>query len=296
MSVSYYLENRTKGIMSHPDAVESCFGRMFWKDSLWARYKDGKSDHSERYNLSDFEFINYKVESERHHQVSVVMNQFPWMKDIVSYDVDAKIYSFDLSKPADTVWFCLNLVRLIHQPYNSNFHREIEKHGIVDIWKMTIFLNSYCFGKTFAEKKHYISCDKDISDTCVIAPIFLSGSFIKEFVENPLSKLNKLPSVIEAKSGFKVFAYWEEEGEWDEDAEEYLDSEIISYDEDFDNPDGLDIEGCYYEMLDILMDNHVNRVTNIVASYTKRTCREFISLLNLPEKDLKTIEEVIKIG
>ena len=94
-----------------------CFGRALTPDSL---EKNGY--------LYDHSYLDYLLEHQNIDKkfsiplVNQIVEKFPWMKDVFTYveNDNGSYYRFDLSKPADTVWFCLNVVRLIQQSSVKN--------------------------------------------------------------------------------------------------------------------------------------------------------------------------------
>ena len=133
-----------------------CFGRSLQMDAL------------ENYNgyLWRNDFLDYKVDDQIYDydfnicldRVNQIVEKFPWMKDIFvlqSYD-DGTYYRFDLSKPADTVWFCLNLVRLILKGMESllpvpTYNKMLDSMD-GDLWNKIVFINSVHFDEEMVGK------------------------------------------------------------------------------------------------------------------------------------------------
>ena len=286
MAVNYFLENISKGFSTDRDHVYGCFGDLFFEDATFPIDSDFEK------HVYEFEYISYDPVTEDVTNVLSIIDKFPWMKDIVSYDKKSNIFSFDLSKPADTVWFCLNLIRLICQPSNSSLNKVLfSEDGVEDLWKTFVYLESFYFYKGYSAKKYSPSESRQIYSTCIIAPNYFSDDFIKGFIENPLSKLNKLPSIIESKTGFKKFSHWSTEDDWDDDEDEPIEGVFVSFDKDYSDTDGL--EAFYHEMLEIMLDCHTNKVLRSVDEYSDRTYKELLEILNFSKSDLSKLEEVI---
>lgn len=222
MSVGYFLVNSKTGEHTDPYQEYPCFGRLFWKDDTWLIF-NSNNKWKEVYYFDKLYYL-YDEEDLSKSLVEKLVEKFPWMKDIFTFEefkhgnASIKSWAFDLTKPADTVWFCLNTVRLIQQcEYSEKFEKVIESG--VDFWKSIVVCNSTYYSKSWDGKNgnwYYY----DLEETCLLSMAYMSEEVIKAVLEDPIQVLNKLPSVIESKSGFKpIVGYLDEDENFINDAD-----------------------------------------------------------------------------
>ena len=227
MAVNFrFVKNNGK---TSPNFIHGCFGTLMSKciipstnpDRSVSEYDIRKYNYLEYFQYSDpFQNVLVKtLQEDTAFKLKIfrqITNQFPWMKEVIKvrysdgntllnnqgaiasrYTLVAKL---DLSKPADTVWFCLNTVRLIQQcDYSEKFEKVIESG--VDFWKSIVVCNSAYYSRSWDGKNgnwYYY----DLEETCLLSMAYMSEEVIKAVLEDPIQVLNKLPSVIESKSGF----------------------------------------------------------------------------------------------
>lgn len=247
MSVNYFLNNDEKGFHTGYTDYYVCFGNLFLETSSWESIKPGSNIRRYR-QLHEFKTLHYFEEGEslNTEMVGLLLEKFPWMNDIFHHEIfvteekkQIECWCFDLSKPADTVWFCLNVVRLIQQSSVKNNLKPLTEKGF-DFWKAFCTLHSVYFGANWSGKGG-LWYSYELNDTCLLSIAYMKEDTIKAIFEEPLQVLNKLPSVIESKMGFKpIIGYYDDEGDFFKG----------DPDEDYD-------ELCYLEMLKVMEDGHL---------------------------------------
>ena len=266
-----------------------CFGRSLQMDAL------------ENYNgyLWRNDFLDYKVDDQIYDydfnicldRINQIVEKFPWMKDIfvLQSDDDGTYYRFDLSKPADTVWFCLNLVRLILKGMESllpvpTYNKMLDSMD-GDLWNKIVFINSVHFDEERSGKglnristgKYCLNSFPYQTHTCLLSPFFVSKETIQAVLEDPIKVLNKLPSVIESKTGFKpiVGSYDDESGEFSSDVSEYCDEAY--------SPMQLVMEDFHTKMID----------PSEIESLRKHSGNHLLNVFNLNEDELRIFEKSV---
>ena len=153
-----------------------------------------------------------------------IVRKFPWMRDVIKVrysdentlissnpEVKASKYTLvarlDLSKPGDTVWFCLNLFRLITRfsysnGISSDFNRSDATNPLKtfyeltdgDAWKTVLltygFNTSLCSnlsGKYSELKMNYAS----VGNTVLTSMNYIDKESQEQFINNPEVFLNK---------------------------------------------------------------------------------------------------------
>lgn len=202
MSVTFRLVNHLNKNYSNGFIDRICFGPTLYGETI-----------DPFGYLHNFDFLEYKKFDSRGAFYSEdfykeIVERLPWIKNIVERK-SKDVFSFDLSKPADTVWFCLNLIRCIFESpfqmgrkFSESFLKISEG---TDIWSKIILLNSVNFGSVFSNGKNgefFIGYPISSNSTCLISPMSVSIKTLESFLKDPLLVLNKLPSVKESKTGF----------------------------------------------------------------------------------------------
>jgi len=107
-------------------------------------------------------------------------------------------FDYDLSYPRDTVWFCMNLTRLIMRTgYSSNIHYDMLR-DIFDVWQSSILAFGIQFSRGMGETlyKPYNSSNNQWS-TCLWTPRTNTLEEMVSFYTNPIKHLNKSTSTID---------------------------------------------------------------------------------------------------
>ena len=108
-----------------------------------------------------FDYIHFHFSGCEEDKILInqIVDKFPWMKEVFFFEekLGHEVWSFDLSKPADTVWFCLNLVRLMQQDTtgNSVYFKDAVNNGL-DFWKGAVIFNSMYFATSFKDSRKTI--------------------------------------------------------------------------------------------------------------------------------------------
>ena len=276
MTVEYFLSKGKDEDVVNTYTGESyiCFGDLFWNNYTWTL-----TNYDEK-PLYFFDYIHFHFNGSEEDKkcIDQIVEKFQWMKEVFFFEekLGYQVWSFDLSKPADTVWFCLNLVRLIQQDTtgNSVYFKDAVNNGL-DFWKGVVIFNSMYFAISFKDSRKTIY-SYSVDDTCLLSLEYLKEETIQAVLEDPIKVLNKLPSVIESKTGFKpIVGYYDESGEFSSDVSEYCDE---SY-----SPMQLVMEDFHTKMID----------PSEVESLRKHSGNHLLNLFNLNEDELRIFEKSV---
>lgn len=105
-------------------------------------------------------------------------------------------FSFDLSYPKDTVWFCMNLIRLVTRDGYSDSEMFELFQPLVGTWASCLI----AFGVNFSrnaldvDKRYHQQSGFGTWSTCLWVPRFCTEDEIRGFCENPENFIHKCAS------------------------------------------------------------------------------------------------------
>lgn len=222
MSVAYSFFSE-KGVPS-PIFVSGCFGGLFssqtlFKDQTHLVYYTNSNPNSIVTDKSYRKTLNKRLGYYRN-----LCKQFPWISEVVTVtwahegikyipkDTNFNIRNlgvvakFDLSKPADTVWFCLNLIRFLLDPRRftvlGKFDELVESIGL---WDSILVYGGFNLSKDILNNTQGVS--HIYSSTCIWSPSYFKQKEIDLFKEDPIQLLNKSPSVSSTNGKAGLFTW-----------------------------------------------------------------------------------------
>lgn len=113
------------------------------------------------------------------------------------------VIKLNLNFPSDTIWFCLNTIRLLDNSLTSSYYCKLfsEYHETLGVWRALVLLHFYWFSKPFGSNTVTPSVTQpNITSTCLFTPFHGTVGFFKDVVENPFKHLNKYPVYAENKN------------------------------------------------------------------------------------------------
>lgn len=220
-----------------PVFTHGCFGTLMYHSVL--RSNTGNKN----YNIQDYDYLEYMQHGTNYDNHTTefkkwarkdtafklklfrsIVRKFPWMREVIkvrysdentlissSPETKASKYTLvarlDLSKPGDTVWFCLNLFRLITRfSYSNGISSEYKRVGGTsplktfyeltegDAWKTVLLtygfntaLSAGFDGKYSELKMNYAT----MGNTVLTSMNYIDKKSQEQFINNPEVFLNK---------------------------------------------------------------------------------------------------------
>lgn len=221
-----------------PNFIHGCFGTLMSKcrifytnlDRSVSEYDIRKYNYLEYFQYSDpFQNLIVKtIQEDTAFKLKIfrqITNQFPWMKEVIKvrysdgntllnnkgakasrYTLVAKL---DLSKPADTVWFCLNLFRLITRnsiqngtlnSYPKSVFKELYELTEGDAWKTVLLSYGFHCGfvsNAFSNKARIKMSRNSFSNTCLTPLNEIEKEQSELFIKDPVNFLNRTAPVLD---------------------------------------------------------------------------------------------------